>query len=411
MSYPRLEVTAGPDQGKFFVVHPGTGNLLGRHQDAFYCLTDPRASRFHCSVQLRDEAVTVTDNGGSGGVLVNGQKVPEAKLKHGDTVQVGETLMRFMTHPAAEGDTVHGLRRAAADYDARATDQLAELTGRQLSHYEIGPVVGRGVSGMMFRATDTEDGKTVALKVMQPAFSEDDEDRQRFVRAMKTMLPLKHPNLVNVYSAGRSGPYCWAAMEFVEGESLTEVIKRMGIAGRLDWRIAFRVGLNVARGLAYAHGRGVIHRNVTPANIMVRSSDKQALLGDLMLAKALEGSLAKQVTKPGEVAGDVNYMSPERTKGMSDEVDARSDLFSLGATMYALMAGKSPFAGATLVETITKVRTVEPIDPSNFQMGIPSAFEGLVMKMLAKSPSARYQTANDVVTELERIGRFNGEAV
>jgi len=167
----------------------------------------------------------------------------------------------------------------------------------------------------------------------------------------------------------------------------------------------------VARGLAYAHGKGVIHRNVTPANIMIRAADKQALLGDLMLAKALEGSLAKQVTKPGEVAGDVNYMSPERTRGISDEVDARSDIFSLGATMYALLAGKSPFAGSTLVETVTKLRTAEPIKPSNFQMSIPGPFEGVIMKMLAKSPAARYQTAAEVVAELERIGRFNGEAV
>src|SRR6476469_3356268 len=209
---------------------------------------------------------------------------------------------------------------------------------------------------------------------MQEAFSQDEEDMQRFVRAMKTMLPLRHPNLVNVYSAGKSGPYCWAAMEFVEGEPLTAVIRRIGVAGMLDWRTAFRVGLHVARGLAYAHGKGVIHRNVTPANIMVRAADKQALLGDLMLAKALEGSLAKQVTKPGEVVGDVNYMSPERTKGMSDEVDARSDLFSLGATVYALLAGKSPFAGSTLVETVTKVRTAEPIKPSNFQLSIPGPF-------------------------------------
>jgi hypothetical protein len=119
-----------------------------------------------------------------------------------------------------------------------------------------------------------------------------------------------------------------------------------------------------------------IHCDVTPANILIRATDKQVLLGDLMLAKALEGALAKQVTRPGEVAGHVNYMSPERTRGVSDEVDARSDIFSLGATVYALLAGKSPFAGSSLVETITEVRTAEPIKPSTFQMSIPSAFEG-----------------------------------
>jgi len=411
MSFPRLEVIAGPDKGKFFVVHEGKGNLVGRHQDAFYPLTDPRVSRFHAEVKRAGDAVTVVDNGGAGGVLVNGAKVPGARLKHGDTVQVGETLMRVLTHPAAEADTLGGVKRAAADYDPKMTAQLADLAGRRLAHYEVHEVVGRGLSALVFRATDAEDGKTVALKVMQEAFSQDEEDMQRFVRAMKTMLPLRHPNLVNVYSAGKSGPYCWAAMEFVEGEPLTDVIRRIGVAGMLDWKTAYRVGLHVARALAYAHGKGVIHRNVTPANILVRAADKQALLGDLMMAKALEGSLAKQVTKPGEVAGDVNYMSPERTRGISDEVDARSDLFSLGATMYALLAGKSPFAGSTVVETVTKIRTVEPIKPSNFQLNIPGPFEGVVMKMLAKSPAARYQTAAEVVAELERIGKFHGQAV
>ena len=114
-----------------------------------------------------------------------------------------------------------------------------------------------------------------------------------------------------------------------------------------------------------------------------------AELSDLVLAKAMEGSLALQVTKPGEIVGDVNYMSPERTRGQSDLVDPRSDLFSLGATCYALLSGKPPFGGATLVETITKVRNAEPLKPSTFQLGIPTAFEGAVLKLLAKRPVMR----------------------
>src|SRR5207244_105547 len=131
----------------------------------------------------------------------------------------------------------------------------------------------------------------------------------------------------------------------------------------------------------------------------------------LMLAKALEGSLAKQVTKPGEVAGDVAYMSQERTRGVMEEVDGRSDIFSLGETTYALLSGKSPFTDSTKVETHIKVRPVEPIKTTNFQLGIPAAFEGVVMKMLAKSPAERYQSAQDVVTEMERIARFSGVSV
>ena len=115
-------------------------------------------------------------------------------------------------------------------------------------------------------------------------------------------------------------------MEYVAGENLTEVIQRLGIAGMLDWRHAYRVAVHIGRALVYAHGEEIVHRNVTPKNILVEATTKTAKLGDLMLAKALEGG--PQYTRPGELLGDVVYMSPERTRGMT-EVDVRSDLYGL----------------------------------------------------------------------------------
>jgi serine/threonine protein kinase len=412
MTAPSFVVIAGPDQGLTFDVRPGAGNLLGRHADAAYTLKDPRASRFHCDIQLEGGRVTVVDQGGSGGVLVNGLKVPKQVLKHGDVVQVGDTQMRFQTGPTGEGETLKGNPTANAEYDPKATDQLAELSGRELSHFRLGEVLGKGVSSVVFRAADTAAAdKPVALKVMQPAFARHEEEMQRFVRAVKTMLPLRHPNLVTLYGAGKSGPYCWVAMELVEGESLTQVIARIGVAGMLDWKRAFRAALHVGRALEYAHAQGIIHRDIAPANILERAEDKLVKLGDLMLAKAMEGALAEQVTKPGEVVGDVNYMSPERTKGAGEPVDGRSDLFSLGAACYAMLTGKPPFAGRTLVETITRIRTAEPVAPKTFQIGIPSSFEGAILKLLAKRPDDRYPTAGELVKDLERIGRLTGAPV
>src|SRR5262249_11433508 len=156
--------------------------------------------------------------------------------------------------------------------------------------------------------------------------------------------------------AGRTGPYCWMAMEYVDGESLTQVIQRIGVAGMLDWQVAHRVGVHIARGLQYAHDQSVIHRNVMPANILLRHSDKVAKLGDLMLAQALEGTLAQQITKPGELIGDIAYMAPERTRGTAD-IDGRSDLYGLGATLYALLTGRPPFTADSAPELITKIRT------------------------------------------------------
>jgi serine/threonine-protein kinase len=200
------------------------------------------------------------------------------------------------------------------------------------------------------------------------------------------------------------------AMEYVEGESLTQVIHRIGIAGMLDWRNALRVAVHIARALDYAAQHQIIHRNIAPPNILIRSADKTAKLGDLMLAKALEGTLAQPITRPGELVGDIQYMSPERTRGTSD-VDGRSDIYGLGATVYALLTGRPPLAGDTLAETIAKIRQAEPEKPKKYQLAIPDLFEGTVLRTLAKRPEDRYQTAADLLVDLERVAKFQGLAV
>jgi serine/threonine-protein kinase len=196
-------------------------------------------------------------------------------------------------------------------------------------------------------------------------------------------------------------------MDLVEGESMAQVIRRIGVAGMLDWRYGYRVAVHIARALEYAHGQAIIHRNVTPQNMLWRAADKTILLGDLMLAKALEGTLAQQITRPGELLGDVAYMAPERTRGVG-EVDGRSDLYGLGATVYALVAGRPPFAEGSLPELIAKIRTAEPDKPKKYQMGIPDLFQGVVLKLLAKRPDERFQTATELLADLDRVGKFAG---
>lgn len=307
----------------------------------------------------------------------------------------------------ANASTITGIGQNAGD-DAEATEQLGSLSGRSLAHFEVGDILGRGTSAIVFRAKDSKADREVALKVMQPTFSQNEDEVQRFVRAMKTMMPLNHPNLVRLYGAGRSGPYCWVSMELVDGENMTQVIQRIGVAGMLDWKYAYRVAVHIARALEHAHGQNIIHRNITPTNVLMEKESKTAKLGDLMLARALEGTLAKQITKPGEILGDVNYMSPERTKSDASQIDNRSDLFSLGSLVYALLTGKPPFAGSNMVDTIGKIRSADPEKPTKYQMSIPGQIEGMVMRLLQKAPAARYQTATEVLEELERIGRFQG---
>ncbi len=399
----QLLVVAGPDKGRTFPLLPGDSLLIGRSQATQTRLTDAHVSRVHCEVQVEGERVLLLDSNSTAGTFVNAKRVTQQQLRHGDVIQVGETQIRFQDDDATEDTTVGPAKATATPPPA----VLAELSGQTLAHYQIGPVLARGQSGVVFKATDTRDQRTVALKVLRPEFSRNEDEMQRFVRGMKTMMPLRHPNLIELYGAGKVGATCWMAMEYIDGESLTQVIQRIGVAGMLDWQNALRVAVHIGRALDFAHQQQIIHRNVAPANILIRHEDKVAKLGDLMLAKALEGTLAEQITRPGEIVGDVQYMSPERTRGTSD-IDGRSDIYSLGATVYALLTGRPPCVGGTLVETITKIRQTAPEKPRKYQMGIPSQFEDVVLKMLEKRPEDRYQTAQALLTDLERVAKFQG---
>jgi serine/threonine protein kinase len=390
-----LHVVEGPDKGEVFQLVEGEPLLLGRSRHCLSPLKDPTVSRVHCEVELEDGQIIVTDHESSG-TFVNGKRVEEAVLQGGDILQVGETRLRVQAPARAQAP-----KPRLTDSVLRG-DRLQELQGRTLSHFHVDRVRARGQAGLIFEARDFRDDAPVALKVLFPVATARNEDMRRFVRAMKTSMPLRHPNLVAVRGAGKSGPYCWCAMELVEGESLTQAIGRA--AGANDAAMtAFRVATHLGRALEYAHAHDIVHRNLTPQNVLVRS-DGVVKLGDLMLAKALHGTLAEQLTRPGELLGDVRYMAPERARG-AEQLDGRSDLFSLGALLYHVLTGQAPFEARTAVEVLTKIRQAEPTPPRRLRPTIPAPLEALVLRLLAKKPEARVQTAADLLTELERIGR------
>jgi serine/threonine protein kinase len=404
----QLLVIAGPDKGRVFPLSPGDWLLVGRSKATETRLSDPHVSKIHCKVECAGGQATVTDHDSTGGTYVNGRRVTQQQLRPGDIIGVGETQLLLKEEDAAaeadEGKTLQFVSPVAAPAAA------GELTGKALSHYQLGPLLARGTTGLIYRGRDTRDNREVAVKVLAPEFVRNDEEVQRFVRAMRTMLPLRHPNLVAVYGAGKTGPHCWCAMEYVGGESLAQVIERAGTAGVLDWRQGLRFIVHVARALGHAHKSAIIHRNLTPRNVIVRASDRVAKLGDLMLAKAMEGMLAETITRPGDVVGDARYMAPERAASGPD-VDARSDLFSLGALAYALLAGRPPFEGAGPVETLLLVRQAEPAPPTRYQPSVPAPLEGAVLKLLQKRPEDRYQTAAAVLADLEALAASDGVAV
>ena len=403
---PFLVVVGGPDRGRSFELEEGQTLVIGRSQTSDTQINDPRVSRVHCRVASDGGKVILLDNDSAGGTFVNGNPISRQELDTGDTFAVGDTTIRYQldTSIPDEQPTVGPVATSAKA--PQQTPALTELVGQTFAHYRLDKILAKGNSGMIFKALDTEHDRVAAIKVLAPDSNHSDEQRERFVRAMKTMLPIKHDHLIELYHAGKTGPFCWAAMQYVDGESLTELISRMGIEGMLDWRETWRIGVQIGRALHAAYERKIIHRNVTPTNILRRHSDRACLLGDLMLAKALEGTFSKQITQPGQLVGEVPYMAPERTRD-SDPVDTRSDIYGLGATLYALMAGRPPFESSSLPEMVRMVREDEPTPAKQFQLSINDKFQDAVNRMLQKNPVDRYQTPTELLQDLERIGRFN----
>ncbi len=406
----QVVIIGGPDAGRSFRLEDGQTLKVGRGQSSDTQINDPRISRIHCYLEVDGGKVTLVDASSVGGTAVNRQPITRQALTLGDVIEIGDTKLRFQLEGADNNaPSTPKAKPPATPTPFTPLPQIAplkNLVGQSLAHYRLDAVIASGSSGMVFKAFDTQQDRLAAVKVLTPDPSHSEEQKDRFVRAMQTFLHVKDPHIVQLYNAGKNGPYCWAAMEYVEGESMTQVIQRIGVQGMLDWRETYRVAVHVGRALAEAYLCKIIHRNVTPSSILRRNSDRCCLLGDLMLAKAMEGALARQVTQPGQIIGDVPYMSPERTRDQA-AVDHRSDLYGLGATLYALLTGRPPFESPSLPDLIRKVREAEPLRPKQFQLSINDKFEDCVLKMIAKRPDDRFQTPNALLSDLERIGKFN----
>jgi serine/threonine-protein kinase len=193
-------------------------------------------------------------------------------------------------------------------------------------------------------------------------------------------------------------------MEYVEGETLTQVLERLGTRKMISWKYALAAGMQIAGALGALHEKHVVHRNVAPENILIRSKDKAAKLGDIVLSELRDGTEPPPALKPGELAGCIPYMAPERTRN-SPDVDIRADIYSLGATLYTMIAGRPPFEGKSVTELVTRIRQEDPIPPKRFQDSLPDELQDVVEKMLAKRPESRYQTPAQVVKALGRVAK------
>jgi len=293
-------------------------------------------------------------------------------------------------------------------------DRLNELAGTILGHFVLGPILGEGHTGAVFKARDTKSLRTVALRVLPAEFPKNDGERQRFIQAIKDMLHLDHMHLVKLHGAGKADGYHWLASEFVEGPNLSQIMKQGRPSGGNSgdpmraWEPAYRIALHIGRALDFAHQHHFIHRNITPTDILVNGSGDHVImegvakLNDLVMFKALEGSGLRQVSLRAKVATELPYFSPEQTHS-GRPIDGRSDIFSLGSVVYTVLMGRPPFDGPSQAETVRRIREEPPVSPRKLHPLLPRLFDSILLKMLAKDPEYRFQTAGELLKALDQI--------
>ena len=279
----------------------------------------------------------------------------------------------------------------------------------QIGRYEIRSELGRGVMGVVYQAWDTVLGRTIALKTIKPV-ADSAEQREawerRFLVEAQAAARLSHPAIVVVFDVGRDPDtdVLYIALEYLEGQSLA---RKAGPGRPLPWRDALRIVGQVAEGLHHAHAQGVIHRDIKPANVMVLPSGDAKIL-DFGVARVDEGSL----TNPGDLCGTPLYMSPEQASGHT--LDARSDIFSLGAVAWTLLTGQSPFDAPTVSAILMRVMHKSPPPPSEIVRGIPKDVDEILARALAKMPGDRYPDARQLAEDIEdaladRVPRHRSE--
>jgi serine/threonine protein kinase len=277
-----------------------------------------------------------------------------------------------------------------------------------ISHYRIIKKLGAGGMGEVYLAEDTRLHRKVAVKVLPAEVAVNHERLRRFNQEATSAAALNYPNIAHIYEIGESDGVHFIAMEFIEGVTLRQWMQ----ATPMDVGEVLDVAAQIAGALAAAHAAGIVHRDIKPENLMLRHDSIVKVL-DFGLAKLLQGAApamdTEAATRPlvqtelGRVMGTVRYMSPEQARGK--EVDAQTYIFSLGAVMYEMLAGQSPFGGETASDVIAAILTTEPKPPSSFDQGIPAELDRIVKKALAKERDDRYTNAKDLLRDLRQLQR------
>ena len=269
--------------------------------------------------------------------------------------------------------------------------------GQTIGGHEILEKIGSGGMGAVFRGKDLKLNRTVALKVLLPAFMNDQEFRERFILEAQAASALNHPNVCTIYQIGEDNAMFFISMEFVKGQNL----RAWRLSPAADFSGALELAVQAGRGLAHAHSKNIVHRDIKPDNIMV-TEESVAKIMDFGLAKSMQRARTN-ITKTGTAVGTLCYMSPEQASGVP--ADHRSDIFSFGVLLYELFSGKLPFVGDFELTILYSILNEEALPLREANPELPAELEVIVQRALQKDKDKRYQAMNELVADLEEVKR------
>ncbi|MHC4249923.1 MAG: protein kinase domain-containing protein [Planctomycetota bacterium] len=399
---------------------------LGRAPGEGGCAVEDAAlSRRHCSVANEGGRLVVEDLGSRNGTFVNGERIVRRNLRPGDEIEIGESRVIVRAprsgEPAPKNTTelwrAEGLcmlcgvvipaedlasgraQKAREGLICELCLEVALVPGRKLGGYRIIEQIGIGGMAEVYRAEQVSSGRIAAMKTLLDPQNASEHERARFVQEAKASARLEHPNLVRIFDAGEESGIPYILMEYIEGEDLADILDRRG---RLDVGTSLDIVLDITAALAYAHSHGVIHRDVKPGNIIIDRVWGRARLLDLGVAKVHDLSEASRLTQRDMGIGTLEYAAPEQIQSARD-VDARADIYSLGATLYRMVVGVRPFTATRQIDLARAVMD-DPVEwPEHARRTVAEPLRDVIERAMSKRPSQRYVSADDLRAALAKV--------
>jgi hypothetical protein len=371
----KLVCQTGPNAGHEYPLTKDV-TIMGRQSSCDVQILDNMSSRAHCHIRRDGKLFSLVDLGSRNGTHLNDKKVSERQLAFGDRIRIGEAEYKLIKEP---GDV-----------------ELRDL----LSKYEVQEKIGEGGMGIVYKANQRSMNRVVALKILSPKYSSKQRFVDQFIKEARAAGALNHPNIIQVHDVGTENDIHYFSMEYVEGATCMQILRDQG---QFKVGEALEIIRQTAKALDYAHSQRLIHQDIKPDNIMV-GQNNQVKLADLGISKTFDEVESEE--GPKRVMGTPHYMAPEAALGK--KIDHRVDIYSLGATLYHLLTGKTPYNGTSATEVL-KAHVMDPLPAiEDINPEVPQDVCALVERMVAKKADDRYQSAAEVVEEVVRLQQGHG---